>query len=216
MLWGPAAYDGRPPGWLVVEGLTVGVVGAAAIATPGIIGVLADSVALRTGEAGVVVAAGLAVYLAVTGAGRALVGVAAVLGVFWGLLTPRAVTEAVLLWDGEVRSVVVTSVAPIGDATTGRRYCSVRHMDGTPVSVRIWRGCERTTGPGDHISLVSDPKGRVPPRGVPASGSLAQPLTETAGTGLLLVTVSAVAAVRSYRLAPDSHPMPAPDAPQPA
>lgn len=185
----------------------MGLVGTAAIAGPGVAGVLAGSPALRTGEAGVVVALGLAVYLVVTRAGRALVGAVTVLGVFLALLAPQAAAEAVLVWGGEVRSVVVTSVATRDYEGTGRRYCAVRHADGTSIPVKLWRGCEETTGPGDRIGMMYDPKGRVAPRGMAASGAFAQPFTESAGIGLVLVALSAVAVVRSYRLTPgDARP----------
>lgn len=201
-LWGPADYRGGPPGWLVSEGLTVGLIGVAAVVGPGVAGVLTGSAALRTGEPGVVVTLGLALYLFITGAGRALIGAVAVTGMFLAVLTPRATAEAVLARGGVVRQVVVTSVAVQHDNGRGRRYCAVRHSDGTPVSVRIWRGCEETTGPGDHISMVYDPKGRVPPRGLAASGAHTQPYAEPAGAGLALVTLCVVAVVRSYRLTP--------------
>lgn len=206
-LWGPAEYFGGPPGWLIAEGMVVGLVGAAAVAGPGVAGVLAGSPALQTGEAGVLVALGLAIFLVAIGAGRALIGTVAVLGASLALLTPRASAEAVLIWGGKVQSVVVTSIATRDEgASGGRRYCAVRQADGTPIAVRIWRGCEATTGPGDLIGMVYDPQGRVPPRGLEASDGSVQPLTETAGVALGLVAACVVAVVRSYRLTSDTWP----------
>ncbi|UUN31004.1 hypothetical protein KK483_03875 [Streptomyces sp. FIT100] len=186
---------------MVAEGLAVGLVGAVVIAGPGVAGTLAGSAMLRTGEAGVVVALGLVLFLGVIGAGRAFLGVIAVLGVSWAFLAPKAASEAVLLWRGQAQSVVVTSVATRGDEAPGRRYCAVRHADGTPLSVKIWRGCESTTGPGDTIGIVYDPEGQVPPRGISRPGALSQPLTEPIGVGAALGALSAIAVVRSYRLA---------------
>ncbi len=204
-LWGSAHYGGRPPNWLVAEGMTVGVVGAAAIAGPGVAGTLLGSTVLQTGEAGMVVALGLVIFLLCLRAGRAFLGPIAVLGVCWAVAAPKATNDVLLRWGGEVSSVVVTSVVPGKGETTARHYCSVQHLDGTPVSGHIWRGCTATTVPGDRIGLVHDPQGRVPPRGISASGHDGTPLAESLGIGLALATLSTVAVVRSYHLGPPTH-----------
>ncbi|WP_311137092.1 hypothetical protein [Streptomyces sp. I6] len=201
-LWGAAAYRGRPPGWLVAEGVLVGVVGWAAVAAPGVAGTLLGSDVLRSGEAGMVVALGLVVFLLFLRAGRALVGPIAVLGVCWAVSAPRAATEVLLAWGGEVGSAVVTSVAPGEGEAPERHYCSVRHPDGTPVPGRIWRGCGATTAPGDPIGLVYDPQGRVPPRGTVDSGHDRELLADSLGAGLALAALSTVAVVRSYHMVP--------------
>ena len=68
---------------------------------------------------------------------------------------------------------MVTSVGggPVDVSGGGRYLCSVIDRDGVPVKVRIWRGCERTTRPGDAIAVVYDVRGRVPPRGAERGGS---------------------------------------------
>ncbi|TLQ48673.1 hypothetical protein FEF34_35450 [Streptomyces marianii] len=185
----------------MAEGIAVGVVGSAVIAGPGVAGTLLGSTVLQTGEAGMLVALGLVVFLLCMRAGRALVGPIAVLGVCWAVAAPKATNEVVLRWGGEVSSVVVTSVAP---GATERHYCAVRHLDGTPVPGRIWRGCTATTLPGDRIGLVHDPHGRVPPRGITTSGR-DEALVESLGIGLALATLSTVAVVRSYHLGPKAH-----------
>lgn len=68
---------------------------------------------------------------------------------------------------------MVTSVGggPVDVSGGGRYLCSVIDRDGVPMKVRIWRGCERTTRPGDAIAVVYDVRGRVPPRGAERGGS---------------------------------------------
>ncbi|WP_240800713.1 MULTISPECIES: hypothetical protein [Streptomyces] len=201
-LWGAAAYSGRPPGWLVAEGVVVGAAGCATVAAPGVAGTLLGSDVLRSGDVGIMVALGLVVFLLFLRAGRALVGPIAVLGVCWAVSAPKAATEVLLVWGGEIGSAVVTSVAAGEGRAAERHYCSVRHPDGTPVPGRIWRGCSATTAPGDRIGLVYDPQGRVPPRGLVASGHDRGLLAESLGTGLALATLSTVAVVRSYHMDP--------------
>lgn len=202
-VWGPAEYVGLPPRWLLVEGVLVGVLAATAIVGVGTAGVWTGHPALAAGEGGLVIAAALTVYLIITGAGRALVGIAAALGVCLALLTPQAATWLVLAERGEVRSVVVTLVegGPGVGAEGGRYLCSVTDSTGAPLSKRIWRGCEGSTRPGDALSVVYDPEGAVPPRGV-APGTERGPLTEVTAVALALVAGCALAVVRSFRLGP--------------
>ncbi|MBB6422073.1 hypothetical protein [Streptomyces sp. AK010] len=86
----------------------------------------------------------------------------------------------------------------------GRYLCSVIDRDGIPVKVRIWRGCERTTRPGDAITVVYDVEGRVPPRGAEGGGSALDALSGLAGWVAGLVAACVVAVVRSYRLSAQS------------
>jgi hypothetical protein len=153
------------------------------------------------GEGGLVCAVALTVHLCVVRAGRALVGAVAVLGVCLALQAPQAAVGVVLAERGRVESVVVTSGegGPGAVSGQGRYLCSVADRDGVPLKVRIWRGCGQTTRPGDALTVVHDSKGLVPPRGVAAGASGADPLRDLGGWAAALVAVS-IAVVRSYRL----------------
>ncbi|MEU9207750.1 hypothetical protein AB0D27_07285 [Streptomyces sp. NPDC048415] len=200
-VWGPAEFVGLPPWWLVGEGLLAGTLGAAVIVGTAVGGAWYGHPQLADGEAGLVCAAALAVYLCVVRAGRALVGIVALLGVCLAFQTPQAAAAVVLAERGRVESVVVTSVEDAATSGRGRYLCSVSDRDGVPLKVRIWRGCGQTTSPGDALAVVHDPKGQVPPRGVVPSGtSPAGPLRDLGGWAAALVAGSVVAVVRSYRL----------------
>lgn len=163
-VWGPAEFVGRPPWWLVGEGLLAGVLGAGAIVGATLFGAWTGRPALADGEAGLVCAGALALYLSFAGAGRALIGIAALLGVCLALQAPQAAAGIVLAERGRVQSVVVTSIED-GRAAEGghaRYLCSVEGSDGVPLKVRIWRGCGEATRPGDALAVVADPEGRVP------------------------------------------------------
>jgi hypothetical protein len=203
MVWGPAEFVGLPPWLLVAEGLLAGTVSAGAIVGTAVAGAWTGMPALGSGEAGLVCVGALALYLAVVRAGRALIGVVAVLGVCLALQAPQAAVGLVLAERGRVQSVVVTSVED-GRAATGRdRYlCSVADRDGMPLSVPIWRGCGQTTRPGDALAVVYDPKGQVPPRGVETGVVTTGPLQGLAALAAALVAGSTVAVVRSYRISP--------------
>ncbi|MFG2794713.1 hypothetical protein [Streptomyces sp. NPDC048419] len=167
MVWGPAEFVGLPPWWLVGEGILVGILGAGAIVATTLFGAWTGRPSLADGEAGLVCVGALALYLAFVGAERALVGIAALLGVCLALRVPQTAAGVVLAERGQVQSVVVTSVEN-GRATAGghaRYLCSVADADGTPLKVRIWRGCGQTTRPGDAFAVVYDPKGAIAPRG---------------------------------------------------
>ncbi|MEU0436016.1 hypothetical protein ABZ153_31120 [Streptomyces sp. NPDC006290] len=200
-VWGPAEFVGLPPWWLLGEGLLTGTLGALAIVGTGAVGAWTGASALVDGEAGLVCAAALVLYLVLVRAGRALVGIVAVLGVCLALHAPQAAAGVVLAGQGRVQSVVVTSVDGGSRAVpgSGRHLCSVADRDGVALEVRIWRGCGRTTRPGDALALVYDPKGRVPPRGVEA-GAVTGPLRDLAALAAALVAGCVVAVVRSYRL----------------
>ncbi|WP_427164648.1 hypothetical protein ACQF4J_04540 [Streptomyces sp. C1-1] len=201
-VWGPAEFVGRPPWWLVGEGLLAGVLGAGAIVGTTLFGAWTGRLSLADGEAGLVCAGALAVYLSFVGAGRALIGIAALLGVCLAVQAPQAAAGIVLAERGQVQSVVVTSVED-GRAAEGghaRYLCSVAGTDGVPLKVRIWRGCGEATRPGDALAVVSDPQGRVPPRGAQAGAGVAGPLRDLAPWAAALVAGCLVAVVRSYRL----------------
>ncbi|WP_258314502.1 hypothetical protein [Streptomyces sp. Act143] len=172
---------------------------------------------LADGEGGLVCAAALALYLRVVRAGRALVGIVAVLGVCLALKAPQAAVGVVLAERGRVESAVVTSVEGGPGAVSGRgRYlCSVADQDGVPLKVRIWRGCEQTTRPGDTLAVAYDSRGLVAPRGVEAGASPADPLRGLGGWAATLIVASMVAVVRSYRLSRPASWSPSPALPTP-
>ncbi|MGQ4383467.1 hypothetical protein [Streptomyces sp. SAS_270] len=200
-VWGPAEFVGLPPWWLVGEGLLAGTVGTAAIVGTAVAGAWYGNSQLADGEAGLVCAAALALYLCVVRAGRALVGIVALLGVCLALQAPEAAAGVVLAERGRVESVMVTSVEDTAASGHGRYLCSVSDRDGVPLKVRIWRGCEQTTSPGDALAVVYDPKGQLPPRGVQSGTSPAGSLLDLGGWVAAVVAGCVVAVVRSYRLA---------------
>ncbi|CAM5637144.1 MULTISPECIES: hypothetical protein [Streptomyces] len=201
MVWGPAEFVGAPPRRTLLQGVLAG--GAAVSVTVGstVAGAWYGNTSLAAGEGGLGSAALLVAYLCWKRAGRALVGAVAVLAVCLALHAPQAAAGFVLAKRGRVETGVVTAVEG-GLAADGRgRYlCSVAGREGTPMNVRIWRGCERTTRPGDVIAVVHDIEGRVPPRGADGARSAAEALGTLAAwsAGLLLACVLAV--VRSCRL----------------
>ncbi|MFF0400099.1 hypothetical protein ACFYSJ_30765 [Streptomyces sp. NPDC005248] len=184
---------------MVSKGILAGALGVLGIVGTGAVGVWTGVSALADGEAGLVCTGTLALYLALVRAGRALIGIVAVLGVCLALHAPQAAAGVVLADRGRVQSVVVTSVDNAGRAAPGRdRYlCSVADQDGVPLKVRIWRGCGRNTRPGDALTVVYDPQGRVSPRGVEAGTG---PLRDLAALAAALVAGCVIAVVRSYRL----------------
>ncbi|MFC5638329.1 hypothetical protein [Streptomyces bullii] len=201
-VWGPAEFVGLPPWWLVAEGLVAGVLGAGAVIGTTLVGAWYGLPAWAGGEVALVCCAALVLYLSVVRAGRALIGLVAVLSVCLAFQAPQAAAGVVLAERGRVESVVVTSVEGGSAAVPGRgRYlCSVADRDGVPLQVRIWRGCGQTTRPGDALAVVYDPKGRVPPRGVAAGAGPYEPLRDPAALAAALVGACAIAVVRSYRL----------------
>ncbi|MFH8241309.1 hypothetical protein [Streptomyces sp. NPDC018321] len=201
-VWGPAEFTGLPPWWLIAEGLFAGVLGTGLIVGAGLFGAWTGSAAFRAGDVGVVCALSLVLYLLLVRAGRALVGIVAVLAMGLALHTPQTAVGVVLTARGQERSVVVTSVQESEDAskTRDRYLCSVASRDGAPSTARIWRGCTHSTRPGDALTLVYDPKGLVPPRGVESGTSVVDALRGLAGWAINLVIACAVAVVRSFRL----------------
>ncbi|MFE6622899.1 hypothetical protein [Streptomyces sp. NPDC057740] len=201
-VWGPAEFVGLPPWRLVGEGLLLGFLGAAAIVGTTVVGAWHGMPALADGEIGLVCAVAVALYLCLVRAGRALIGIVAVLGVCFALQVPQAAAGVVLAERGRVESVVVTSVegGPAAVSSRGRYFCSVTDREGVPLKVRIWRGCGQATRPGDALTVVYDPQGRVPPRGV-AAGPLAwEPLRALGGWATALIAGCVLAVVRSCRL----------------
>lgn len=205
-VWGPAEFVGLPPWWLIGEGLLAGFLGAGTIVCTTLVGAWTGPPSLADGEAGLVCAAALALYLILMQAGRALVGIVAVLGVCLALQAPQAAADVVLAERGRVQSAVVTSVADGGVTADGhdRYLCSVEDHDGVPLQVRIWRGCRQTTRPGDALAVLYDPMGLVPPRGVEAGAGVSGPLRGLAAWATALVAGSVVAVVRSYRMSEPS------------
>lgn len=199
-VWGPAEFVGPPPGWLVAEGILAGAISTAAIVGTALFGAWTGRPSLADGEAGLVCTLALTLYLSSVGAGRALIRIAALLGVCLALQAPQAAAGVVLAERGRVQSVVVTSVEDGRMASSGHGHylCSVMDHDGVPLKVRIWRGCGETTRPGDALAVVYDPEGRVPPRGVAAKGP--GPVRGLAPWGVAFIAASVVAVVRSYRL----------------
>ncbi|MEV4786224.1 hypothetical protein [Streptomyces tuirus] len=206
MVWGPAEFVGPPPLLLTAKASLAGCLAAAAIIGSTVAGAWYGIAGLAVGEGGLVCTALLVLYLCGVRAGRALIGAAAVLAATLAIQTPQAAAGFVLAERGRAASVVVTSVeGGTADAEHGGRYlCSVIDEDGVPMKVRIWRGCERTTRPGDAITVVYDVEGRVPPRGAAGGGSALDALSGLGGWAAGLVSACVVAVVRSCRLsAPD-------------
>lgn len=208
-VWGPAEFVGLPPRRLTAHALLGGCATAGAVIGSAVVGTWYGTSWLADGEAGLACVGLFVLHLCVLRAGRALVGITAVLGVCVAFQAPQAAVGLVLAERGRVESAVVTSVEGDPGAVSGRgRYlCSVVDEDGVPLNVRIWRGCEQATRPGDAIAVVYDVNGRVPPRGVEAGSSLLAPLRDLAGWAAAFSVVYMVAVVRSYRL---SAPAPAP------
>ncbi|MEU5507717.1 hypothetical protein ACFTZ8_09700 [Streptomyces fungicidicus] len=203
-VWGPAEFVGLPPWWLTAKGLLAGCLAAAAITGSALAGAWYGLPVLADGEGGLVCAAGVTLYLWALRAGRALVGTVAVLAVCLALLAPHAAVDLVLAARGRVAPALVTSVerAP-GTASGKRRYlCSVSRRDGVPLEVRVWRGCGRSTRPGDALAVVYDSEGRVPPQGVAPGAARSGSLPELGGLAAALVAGCLVAVVRSHRLSP--------------
>ncbi len=153
---GPAEFVGLPPPWLLAEGLFAGLLASGVIVGVGAVGVWTGRSALASGEVGLVVSVALGVYLLITGAGRALVGMVAVLGACLALLTPQAVAGLVLAERGRVEPVVVTAVegGPGTGTRHGRYLPSVASPEGVHLSTTIWRGCEESTRPGGPLAVV--------------------------------------------------------------
>ncbi|MBB6417846.1 hypothetical protein [Streptomyces sp. AK010] len=201
-VWGPSEFVGLPPLRLTVKGVLAGCLAAVAIVGTTVAGAWYGITGLAAGEGGLVCAALLVVHLCGERAGRALVGAVAVLAATLAFQAPQAAAGFVLAERGRAEPVVVTSVeGGPADAQRGGRYlCSVTDRNGVPVKVRIWRGCERTTRPGDAITVVYDVEGRVSPRGAEGAGSALDALSELGGWVAWLVSACVVAVVRSCRL----------------
>jgi hypothetical protein len=213
MVWGPAEFVGPPPLRLTAKGILAGCLAAVAIIGSTVVGAWNGITGLAAGEGGLVCAVLLVLYLCGLRAGRATVGAVAVLAISLALQTPQAAAGFVLAERGRAEPVVVVSVeGASGDARgSGRYLCSVIDRDGVPMKVRIWRGCEQTTRPGDAITVVYDEEGRVPPRGAEGGGSALDALSGLGGWLAWLVFACVVAVVRSYRLsAPDRGHRPPP------
>ncbi|MFD9865108.1 hypothetical protein [Streptomyces alboflavus] len=203
-VWGPAEFMGLPSPRLVGKGVLTGLLGVGGIVGAGALGMWTGPAALRTGEAGLVVACALAAYLAAIKAGRAFVGLVLALGLCLALTAPQVMAGLVLAHRGQIQVGRVTSVEVQSAqqlSQGGARYlCSVEKRDGTPLRTQIWRGCHRSTEPGDALAVVYDPLGRLPPRG--AEGVRAGPWSLGGAMGMAgaLAAFCAAAVVRSFRL----------------
>lgn len=189
--------------WLVTEGLVVALLGAVGVAGAGLASVLCGVAIARAEAAGVLAVCCTVLYLLATKSGKLLVGAVAVAGVLLALAVPRTTADSVLAESGRRQDVVVTAVAYGSEgAQRGARYfCSVQQADGTPVAVRLRRGCGPSVVPGGRIGMLYDPHGRVPPRGVAPWNPL-WPMTRCVLLAAAFATLTVLTVVRSYRLAP--------------
>ncbi|MEV2243426.1 hypothetical protein [Streptomyces sp. NPDC049970] len=199
-LWGPAEFVGVPGAGILTRGLAVGFLGVTLITGAGVLGMWAGPSALRSGEAGLVLVAALVLYLAVLRAGRILIGLVGVLGMCLALAAPQAAAGLALASRGQVQSAHVTSVESKGHQQH-RFLCEV-DPDGPGVSPRmkIWRGCTGFTDPGDVLTVLYDPAGRAPTRGVAQPGEQAAAEVRLATLALVFAGGTTLAVVRSFRL----------------
>ncbi|QNS03358.1 hypothetical protein [Streptomyces xanthii] len=198
-LWGPAEFVGPPGPGLLAHGLAVGAAGTGAVTAAGAVGMWAGPPVLARGEAGLMVVAALVVYLAVLRAGRALVGIVAVLGVCLTLTVPQAAAGLALAERGRVEQAKVASVERVPGHR--RSFCElVPESPHAPPGTRIWRGCTAATGPGDDLTIVYDPRGRAPLRGSAQPHERRATALRLAALALGVALMSALAVVRSFRL----------------
>ncbi|MFJ8953135.1 hypothetical protein ACIRO1_23755 [Streptomyces sp. NPDC102381] len=153
---------------------------------------------LITGEAGLAVVAGLAVYLVVLRAGRVLIGVVAVLGTCLAFMAPGIAAGVALEKRGLVEPARVSSVQTA--MRPGRAICSVTDVDAAPAGADVWRGCVASTVPGDTLPVVYDPRGRAPVRGISTPGELRRSSLGLAALSVVFVAACTVAVVRSFRM----------------
>ncbi|MFJ8882079.1 hypothetical protein ACIRJR_01530 [Streptomyces sp. NPDC102402] len=198
-LWGPAEFVGLPGAGLLTHGLTVGILGVIVITGAGVVGMWAGPSMLRSGEAGLVTVAALVLYLTVLRAGRVLVGLVGVLGVCLALAVPQAAAGRALANRGQEQSAQVTSVESRGHDP--RRFLCEVDPDGPGVSppTKIWRGCTRSTDPGDVLTVLYDPTGRIPVRGMAQPGEQTAYEVQLIALALLLAGGTTLAVVRSFR-----------------
>lgn len=108
VVWGPAEFVGFPPWRLVGKGLLAGTLGVAFIVGSTVVGAWYGLPVLARGEAALVGVGALCLYLGLVRAGRALIGMVAVLGVCLALQAPQAATGVVPAERGRVEAGVVT------------------------------------------------------------------------------------------------------------
>ncbi|MGB8939665.1 MAG: hypothetical protein WCD21_05410 [Streptomyces sp.] len=197
VLWGPAEFVGIP-GRLLVQGLSAGSATAVMVVGSAFAGMWGGPRGLATGELGLLVAAGLVLYLVVLRAGRVLIGLVAVLGACLAFMAPDVATGAALHQRGRVEPARVASVQKA--AEHGRPVCSVTDIDAVPAGAEVWRGCAESITVGDTLPVVYDPQGRAPTRGVAAPGELRAAELRLAALSVLFVGGCTVAVVRSFRL----------------
>ncbi|WP_433544063.1 hypothetical protein ACQPZG_02365 (plasmid) [Streptomyces sp. CA-294286] len=192
LLWGPAAGHGRLPRWLCREAFAVALLSTAAVLGAGAAAPLTGLTALHSGAVGTVCVAATVLYLLVVRARWASVAIVATFGLALAPFAPNTAVDLALAGQGEQRSALVTSVTP--GLGTPRRYCTVSGPDGIPLARPIWRGCTAQVGPGDRITVLHDPEGRLPPRGL----DLVTSLTETTGRAAGFAVVTFLSVIRSY------------------
>jgi hypothetical protein len=199
VLWGPAEYPGRPPLWLVREGVVVGLLGTFCVIGCAAAFRLSGVPAMRAGADGVVCALALTLYLLVVRAGRVLVGAVTVLGVLLALLVPQVTADIVMAERGQRQEVVVTAVRSSPSGRVGATGpCSFAHVDGVALTGPVRRACRASPAAGDRVEVLFDPKGVLTPR---AAGTFdAGRLAGTVALALTLPPVCLIAVVRSYRL----------------
>ncbi len=198
-LLGAAAYPGRPPFWLVTEGLLVAGVGTALVVGAGAAAVLAGLPPHGARLAAGVAVAAVVLYLLIVRAGHVLVAAAAILGV---LLVPdvsRLASETALGGAGRTQDGAVTRVAH-APARTPAHHCAGRPRDGSPAGAGPGRGCGPVVRLGDPIGMGYDPVGRVAPREVAGPGAWLRTAVEAVVLLLAFGTVCFLAVVRSYRV----------------
>ncbi|MEU0898295.1 hypothetical protein [Streptomyces massasporeus] len=105
MVWGPAEFVGPPPLRLTAQGVLAGCLAAGAIVGTAVAGAWYGITGLAAGEGGLVCAALLVLYVCGVRAGRALIGITALLAVCLALETPQAAAGVVLAERGRVESV---------------------------------------------------------------------------------------------------------------
>lgn len=188
VVWGPADFVGLPPWWLTGEGLLAGVLGAGFHRPECAGGRLVRDPRAGTRRSRPVVRCGTCFPpwrdAGRTGADRHR----GVLGMGLALVTSGR------RWCGPGRARACrvrgrdVGAGRCGDGRPwplpvlrGRYLCSVADRYGAPLEIRIWRGCGKTTRPGDALAVVYDPKGRASWRSVETGASRVKPLRDAAG-----------------------------------
>jgi hypothetical protein len=184
---------------IVTHGLVVGILGVTLVTGAGFLGMWAGPAAFRSGETGLVLVAVLVLYLTALRAGRILIGLVGVLGMCLALAAPQAAAGVALAGRGRAHAAHVTSVESSGHQQ--RRFLCEVDADGLGVSPRtkIWRGCTGSTAPGDVLTVLYDPAGRAPPRGMALPGEQRAAEVRLAALALVFTGGTALTVVRAFR-----------------